>query len=461
MFFPRPFGRLHQIANNQIIWTTLFLRNLMRILLSLFVLTCFVSCGAGLDTVSTDIGNDNGAVTAPVPDPMPSLPAAIETIASSNAGEYFIISGGTVASKIRNTFNYGLDTYVAIRENTGSGFYKFLKLQKGVVDTTFGTNGSARFNGSGGALPTISMTNYWFKKCGENVYAIADSSSYTPRIYKGNPTATGFNFSEINIDYVALFGAAPDFYRETLCADNHIVFNFTSTTPSYDALVAINTSTDNVSTYVDVGRTETLQAHFMYSYAGKQYIKMYLDTREFSVDENNNDVNLGPRVSNSSLFSPVSVHYFSLDKIGSKYRFTAFNNTNTQIMRYADFTPAELHAKLTNNNFVYADFKAFTIPGAYKSYNKCFSPDGKYMAMTFFGVSGVSRVGYGLYDMTSGTPALWPDFNSNAVKALPSGAPYNDSIGWSIAGALCNSTMVYLPFLKSGKLVYDRYSFPN
>ena len=435
----------------------------MRILLSLVVLASLVSCGAGLDSVSPDIGNSDGVVTPPVPtsDPMPSLPAAIEEIVSTNLDQYFYLSAGTIGSRVKNTFNYGLDTYMAIRENPGSSYIKFLKLKKGVVDTTFGTNGSAKFNGPGGVLPTIPGHTYWFKKCGENIYAIADHSAYVRRIYKGNPTASGFNFTEISIDYVALFGGNPSLHREEFCADNHIVFSFTSSTPSYDALVAINTSTDNISTYIDTTRTEYIQPHFMYNNAGKQYMKMYMDTREFSVDEDSNAIILGTRMSNSSLFSPVSVHYFFLDKIGSKYRFTAFNSSFPNSMRYADFTAAELHTKLSTNSFVYADFKSFTIPAGYNSFNKCFSPNGKYMAMTFFANAGARRVAYGLYDMTSGTPVLWPEFNANAVKVLPVGVPYNDSFGWIAAGVVCNSTMVYLPFFKSGNLVYDRYSFPE
>lgn len=82
----------------------------MRILLSLVVLASLVSCGAGLDSVSPDIGNSDGVVTPPIPtsDPMPSLPAAIEEIVSTNIDQYFYLSAGTAASRVKNTFNYGL-----------------------------------------------------------------------------------------------------------------------------------------------------------------------------------------------------------------------------------------------------------------------------------------------------------------------------------------------------------------
>lgn len=414
----------------------------------LFLFACSKNHDSSTRAVNSTTGGATGGGSSGGNNDTPTLGSVIADGANPDFRPYMGYGGDA------NSYTLGNDSYITILDNNSS-VSSISRFSSSALDTGFG-----KIDLESGALPVANHMIVYSTMCNGNIYALAWHPAFSPQLFKATPGAGALNFTDITSDYVTLLGGdLPDSYYEITCTKDHVVIPMVrASAPQYGAIMAINTTTDNLSVFLDPARTEMIIPMFYYTYNNEVFFLDSSSRKKMTVNEGTKTVSFSDQVSLNlwSLFS--SAKLFTLDS--GKVRFYGSHYSTPAYLRYADFDLNVLHDHFTNNDLVAADFDVYDFPSpdsAAADYSRaCFSANGKFAANL---TTSSSATGLGIYDFTASTPTIYSKFNSGALKVLTAG-PFSGSGSYN-ASVVCNGQNMFLIYSDQGKVVFDQYKVPT
>lgn len=352
-----------------------------------------------------------------------------------------------------NTFNSGNYTYVTTQDNN-SGATTLRRFNSTELDTAFGSN-----NLQSGVLPIPDYMIVYSTMCNGSIYALAWHPSFDPQVFKATPGSGTLVFTEISADFMTLLGGnRPDSFYEITCTKDHVFIPMANGgTPQFNALIAINTSTNNLSVFYESPRVTTVIPLFYYSHNNELFYLSSSERKKVTINEGAKTVSFSNDLSLNlwQIIHDGNLAYLSNGKV----RLHGFKYSNPSQHFYADLDMNVFHDHISNNDFTLADFETydFTSPdgNAVDYSNVCFSANGNFAANVS---TNINATGFGIYDLTASTTTIYSKFNSGAVKVLTE-APYNGGGSYNSA-VVCNGQNMFLFYRNQGRVVFDQYTVP-
>lgn len=426
----------------------------MKKILVLTLILTVASCGR---KTGGSVAQGNIEVSPP---PTQNSPVADSTfsIDSGDGGNY-------------NVFTKDGLQYLTLRSNISESY--FTRLNSTELDANFGTAGKLKLTGTGGVLGIVRDYYVYSQKCGDNVYSIAMAgSAYPTKLFKGVIGTSSISFTDITGDLNTRLGANAYQVGAFFCSKEHfvVITGRGNNAPTYAAYIAVNTTTDNVSLYLDTAGTqdEVMRSNksLSYHYNGVDYLLQSksggMDRKIMTIDEGNRSIALSATSSVSTLYFKGDQRVRFFEREGQTWLMARdWGATNT--VNILKTTMADIHTRISNNDFSSAPFISFDLPtsvGQFESETVCLTADGKTLGFTGTTTYLTNTTAYFYMDLTKTPPEVPLEFNNGQIFSFPVSSPYNSSVGVGHTAVSCIGGNIFFAYKKSGtkELIFDRYT---